>query len=236
MTKQYFMVLDVETANSTDDALVYDLGYAIVDRNGEVYEADSFIVSDIFFDEAEMMNTAYYASKIPQYLKGIEEKAFKVRRFYQVRQAIKEALDRWHCEGVAAYNANFDYTALNSTERWLTKSKYRFFLPYGTKVFCIWHMACQVICTQNKYIKFCLENGLVSESGNIKTSAEAVYAFLTQDAKYTECHTGLQDVLIEAKIMRECFRKHKKMSKEINRFCWRIPQAKAKEIKEELGL
>ena len=210
MRKQFFMVLDVETANSTDDALVYDLGYAIVDRNGEVYEADSFIVSDIFFDEAEMMNSAYYASK--------------------------EALERWHCEGVAAYNAHFDYTALNSTERWLTKSKYRFFLPYGTKVFCIWHMACQVICTQNKYIKFCLENGLVSESGNIKTSAEAVYAFLTKNASYTECHTGLQDVFIEAKIMHECFKKHKKMAKEINRFCWRIPQAKAKEIKEELGL
>ena len=107
---------------------------------------------------------------------------------------------------------------------------------YGTKVFCIWHMACQVICTQNKYIKFCLENGLVSESGNIKTSAEAVYAFLTKNASYTECHTGLQDVFIEAKIMHECFKKHKKMAKEINRFCWRIPQAKAKEIKEELGL
>ena len=94
MRKQFFMVLDVETANSTDDALVYDLGYAIVDRNGEVYEADSFIVSDIFFDEAEMMNSAYYASKIPQYFKGIEEKAFKVRRFYQVRHTIKEALEK----------------------------------------------------------------------------------------------------------------------------------------------
>ena len=236
MKKQYFMVLDVETANSTDDALVYDLGYAIIDRSGNVYEADSFIVSDIFFDEADMMQSAYYATKIPQYLKGIEAQAFKVRRFYQVRALIADALKRWDCEAVAAYNANFDYTALNTTERWLTKSKYRFFLPYGTKVFCIWHMACQVICTQKKYIRFCLENGLTSPSGNIKTSAEAVYAFLTQNSSYEECHTGLQDVLIEAQIMAECFRKHKKMVKNINRLCWRIPQAKAKEVKKELGL
>lgn len=236
MRKQYFMVLDVETANSTEDALVYDLGYAIVDRQGKIYEADSFIVSDIFFDEAEMMQSAYYATKIPQYLQGIEEKAFKVRRFYQVRSIIAETLKRWNCEAVAAYNANFDYSALNTTERWLTKSKYRFFLPYGTKVFCIWHMACQVICTQKKYIKFCLENGLVSPSGNIKTSAEAVYAFLTKNSAYEENHTGLQDVLIEAEIMAQCFRKHKKMSKDINRLCWRIPQKKAKEVKEELGL
>ncbi len=236
MKKQYFMVLDVETANSTDDALVYDLGYAIIDRQGKVYEAESFIVSDIFFDEAEMMKSAYYATKIPQYLKGIEEKAFKVRRFYQVRKYLADALERWNCEAVAAYNANFDYTALNTTERWLTKSKYRYFLPYGTKVFCIWHMACQVICTQKKYIKFCLENNLVSASGNIKTSAETVYAFLTQNAGYEECHTGLQDVLIESTIMAECFKKHKKMAKNINRLCWRIPQSKAKEVKKELGL
>ena len=50
-----------------------------------------------------------------------------------------------------------------------------------------------------------------------------------------EQHTGLQDVLIESKIMAECFRKHKKMEKNINRLCWRIPQKKAKQIQKELG-
>lgn len=236
MTKKLYMVLDVETANSTDDALVYDVGYVITDRYGEIYEADSFIVSDIFFGEAEMMKSAYYAEKIPQYLKGIWKKAYKVRSFYEVRHALAASIEKWKVEAVAAYNASFDTKALNTTERWLTKSAYRFFLPYGTKVFCIWNMACQVICTQTKYIKWCYANGMVSPSGNIKTSAETVYAFLTQNAEYQECHTGLQDVLIETKIMAECFRKHKKMDKEINRLCWRIPQAKAKEIKEELGL
>lgn len=233
--KTYYLVLDVETANSTDDALVYDLGYAIIDRSGKVYEADSFVVSDIFYEEAEMMQSAYYAEKIPRYLEGIKERAFKVRTFAQVRWIIKDAMDRWNCSIVAAYNANFDVTALNTTERWLTKSKYRYFLPYGTQVFCIWHMACQVICTQTKYVRFCLENGFVSPSGNIKTSAEAVYAFLTKNAAYEECHTGLQDVLIESQIMTECFRKHKKMEKNINRLCWRIPQAKAKQLKKKLG-
>ena len=233
--KTYYLVLDVETANSTDDALVYDLGYAIVDRFGNVYEADSFVVSDIFYDEAELMTSAYYAEKIPQYIQGIKDRAFKVRTFRQVRWLIKDAMERWNCSIVCAYNANFDVTALNTTERWLTKSQYRYFLPYGTQVFCIWHMACQVICTQTKYIKFCLANNFVSPSGNIKTSAEAVYAFLTKDSHYEECHTGLKDVLIESKIMAECFRKHKKMEKNINRLCWRIPQKKAKQIQKELG-
>lgn len=231
--KKYYLVLDVETANSTDGALVYDLGYAVCDKKGNIYEADSFIVSDIFYKEAELMQSAYYAKKIPMYLEGIKSRAFNVVTFYEARERLLAAMRAYNVEAVCAYNANFDYTALNTTQRWLTKSKYRFFLPYGTRVYCIWHMACQLICTQKAYIKFCLENGFVSPSGNIKTNAETVYAYMTDNNAYEENHTGLEDVLIETKILAKCFAQHKKVEKNINRFCWRIPQAKAKEIKEK---
>lgn len=230
MRKNYYLVLDVETANGTDDALVYDLGFAVVDSQGFVYHTESLIVSDIFFNETELMQSAYYAEKIPKYLNGIKAKAFRVVTFSTARKIIAEMLERWNVKAVCAYNAHFDTTALNTTERWLTKSKYRYFLPYGTQVFCIWNMACQVICTKTRYIKFCLANGFVSPSGNIKTSAETVYAYLTKDSTYEECHTGLEDVLIEAKIMARCFAEHKHFEKNINRLCWRIPQAKAKEL------
>ncbi len=229
-SKKYYLVLDVETANSTDDALVYDLGYVVCDKKGNIYEADSFIVSDIFYKEAELMQSAYYAKKIPMYIEGIKSRAFNVVTFYEARAKLLDAMRRYNVEAVCAYNANFDYTALNTTQRWLTKSKYRFFLPYGTKVYCIWHMACQLICTQKAYIKFCLDNGFVSSSGNIKTNAETVYAYMMGDCGYEENHTGLEDVLIETKILAKCFAQHKKVEKNINRFCWRIPQAKAKEI------
>ena len=139
--------------------------------------------------------------------------------------------EKYNIKAVCAYNASFDTKALNTTQRYLTNSKYRYFLPYGTEVYCIWHMACQVICTQKRYIKFCLDNGFVSESGNIKTSAETVFAYMTKNEKYEECHTGLQDVLIETQIMAKCFAQHKKMNKKINRLCWRIPQSKAKEMR-----
>ena len=66
---------------------------------------------------------------------------------------------------------------------------------------------------------------------NIKTSAETVFAYMTKNEKYEECHTGLQDVLIETQIMAKCFAQHKKMNKKINRLCWRIPQSKAKEMR-----
>ena len=231
MGKDYYLVLDVETANSTNDPLVYDLGFAVCDRKGNIYEAESYVVSDIFYKETELMQTAYYHEKLPKYYEGIKEKAFKVINFYMAKKRIADLIEKYNIKAVCAYNASFDTKALNTTQRYLTNSKYRYFLPYGTEVYCIWHMACQVICTQKRYIKFCLDNGFVSESGNIKTSAETVFAYMTKNEKYEECHTGLQDVLIETQIMAKCFAQHKKMNKKINRLCWRIPQNKAKEMR-----
>ena len=233
MKKKFYLVLDVETANSTEDALVYDIGYAVTDRFGNIYECDSFIVSDIFCDEPDLMTSAYYAEKIPQYLEGIDNGDFRIKSFYEARAAILAAMKKWNVEAVCAYNAHFDTTALNTTERWLTKSKYRYFLPYGTKIFCIWHMACQTLCMQKSFARFCHANGLESASGNIKTSAEAVYAYMNLNPDFDESHTGLQDVYIEVQIMAKCFRQHKKMNKEINRLCWRIPQAIAKRVNAE---
>lgn len=224
MKKQYFLVLDVETANTTQDALVYDLGAAVADRQGRIYETVSFIISDIFYQEAKLMTSAYYADKIPQYYNGIATHDFAVTNFFQARQAILRLMEKYGIDTVAAYNANFDQNALNTTQRWLTKSKYRFFFPYGTKIVCIWHMACQVICTQKRYYKFCQDNGFVSPSGNIKTSAETVYAYMTKNPNFDESHTGFADVLIECQIMAKCFAQHKKMNKNINRLCWKIPQ------------
>ena len=85
-------------------------------------------------------------------------------------------------------------------------------------------MACQVICTQKNYNKFCLKNGFVSQKGNISTSAETVFAYINNDKNFKESHTGLQDVLIEVQILAHCYRQHKKMEKVINRCCWKIPQ------------
>ena len=62
MKKQYFLVIDVETANSTDDPMVYDVGFAIADRQGKVYEAYSYIVSDVFDPDSELMKPRYYSA------------------------------------------------------------------------------------------------------------------------------------------------------------------------------
>ena len=173
------------------------------------------------------METAYYAKKIPLYEMGLANGTRQLANTYEIRKIFIEKFEEYNCKIVCAHNARFDYNACNNIMRWTTKSKYRWFFPYGTKVCCIWHMACQTICSMKKYHKFCTDNGFVSKAGNIQTSAEVVYAFLTNNPDFEEEHKGLEDVLIEAYIFAECVRKHKRMNRKINRACWRIPQRKS---------
>ena len=228
MNKHFYLVCDIETANITEDALAYDIGLAICDRQGTIYEKHSFICKEIFIDEAELMKSAYYAHKIPEYNSGIQDGTRKVATLYEIRAKVFEMYQFWHYKAIMAYNAYFDNCGLNRTQRYITKSKYRWFFPYGVPVHCIWHMACQVICTQKKYYNFCINNNFISKSGNISTSAETVYRFLTQNPNFEEEHKGLEDVLIETKIFAECIKKKKKMDRKIYRCCWRIPQRKVK--------
>ena len=71
--KNYYMVIDTETANGLEKPLVYDVGFQIVDKKGNVYEKGSYIVYEIFCKQKEMMKSAYYAEKLPRYEKDIKE-------------------------------------------------------------------------------------------------------------------------------------------------------------------
>lgn len=226
MKKHFYLVVDVETTNDTNDPLVYDFGYAVTDRMGRIYETGSYINRDIFFGMRDLMDSAYYAHKIPTYLAEIEEGKHEVASLYEIREKVKDIFKRYPIKAVFAYNARFDRNALNTTQRYETKSKFRWFFPYGTEIWDIWNFACNTICLQKGYVKFCKEYGFVSAKGNILTNAEAVYAYMNKVPTFKEEHKGLEDVRIEVAILAKCYATHKKAVRKINPACWMVPQPK----------
>lgn len=228
--KEMYLVIDTETANSIEQPLPYDIGYAVCDRFGHIVLERSFVVAEIFLDHKEMMKSAYFAKKIPHYWEDIKNGTREIKSIFNIRKQIKEDMKKYRIKKVGAYNMAFDKRALNNVIRYCSKSLIRWFFPFGTEFFCIWSMACQVLLNSTSYIKFALQNGLESEAGNIQTSAEACYKFLTNSVDFAEEHTGLEDVRIEIDIMAKCFSTHKKMDKNINTSCWRLPQRKRKEL------
>lgn len=215
--KNYFLVLDTETANGLDDPLVYDLGFVVADRKGNIYERHSYIIYDIFVACRDLMESAYYAEKIPNYEIALKAKQHKLVTFSTAKKIVADVMAKYGITEVWAFNARFDRGSLDTTQRWLTKSKYRYFFPYGTEICCIWAVACQTICQQKAYFKFIQKNELVNK-GRVKTSAEVVYQYLNQKPDYEEEHTGLEDVLIELEILVKCFRQHKSIDRTPRRF------------------
>ena len=95
--KKYIAVVDTETANGLDEPLVYDLGWAIVDKQGNVYCQRSYVISDIFCYERDLMQTAYYAEKIPNYLADIEQGKRKIISLAYAKRVFTADLRRFGC-------------------------------------------------------------------------------------------------------------------------------------------
>ena len=220
----YGIVLDTETANTIQDehgldmsnVLFYDLGFQLVDSHGRTYgKKFSFVNSDIFTHEAELMQSAYYAKKIPQYRADLASGKRILANTYEIRKVLCELVAEYDCKFVCAHNARFDYNSLNNTQRWTTKSRFRYFLPYGLEWWDTLKMARSVMGKMPTYQRFCAENGYTTKTGKPRFTAEICYRFITKDTSFKESHTGLEDVEIETEILRYCHRQHKAMKKKL---------------------
>lgn len=223
--RNYIVVVDTETCPldrnyngvTPFNMFVYDIGWAVVDKHGNVYETKSYMVKDIFEGEKQLMLSAYYANKIPKYVEDLANGNRTLATWYEIRKDLVETMKRYETNIVCAHNARFDDGATKNTQRWLTKSKYRYFLPYGAEVWDTMKMALDVIAPMPTYKAFCEENGYMTKhkTPRPQVKAEVIYRFMTGNNDFIESHTGLEDVLIEKEILAYCYRKHKKMRKKL---------------------
>ena len=222
----YLLGLDTETCNGFLDenkkldlsqSLVYDFGYCITDKRGKIYKTRSFVISEIFLDMKDAMKSAYYAEKIPMYWEEIKAGTRKLASFFTAWKAFKEDIKEYNIKNFFAHNASFDLKALNNTVRYITKSKNRYFFPYGAEIWDTLKMARQTIGKQKTYYDYCIKNNYMTKhkKPQVRLTAEILYRYISCNDNFIENHTGLEDVLIETQILVHCFRQHKKMEKKL---------------------
>lgn len=221
----YLIGLDTETCNGLEidekldlsQSLVYDIGWAITDKKGRIYRTRSFIIYEIFCDMKDVMVSAYYAEKIPNYWKEIQSGERKLATFKTIWNIFLKDVKEFNVKNVFAHNASFDLNALNNTIRYITKSKYRYFFPKKIEIWDTLKMARQTIGNQKSYKTYCLKYGYMTnhKSPRPRLTAEILYRYISGNNDFNESHTGLEDVLIETKILVHCFRQHKKMEKRL---------------------
>lgn len=216
------IVLDTETCPFDKDLktvlpsnmLVYDCGWAIVNKSGKVFLTRSYVNADVFISEKDLMKSNYYSKKIPQYWEDIKKGDRILTSFYNIRKQFLEDIETYGITKCFAHNMRFDYGSLNNTQRYCTKSKYRYFFPQEIKICDTLKMARQTIGKMPSYRKFCIENGYLTKGNDLRFTAEILYRFITKDNDFIESHTGLEDVLIEKEIMVYCY-KHKPKNLEL---------------------
>lgn len=222
--KTYYMVLDTETANCYNDeqgkldtrnALVYDIGWIIMDKKGKVYTRESFVVYEIFFGMKDLMESAYYANKIPQYLADIQEGKRIVKRWANIKKILHDQCRYYNVKAIIAHNARFDDNAVKQTQRYLTASFNRYFFPYGIEVWDTLKMSHDIILKQKGYKTFCEQNNYFTKNHQMRATAEILYRWLSGDNDFAESHTGLEDVEIESQIFLHCLKQHKPMRKKL---------------------
>ena len=257
-TKKIYMVLDTETATmsfvdglglSTEQKkrvaiakpLIYDIGWILCDRSGNIYAKKQFLVAETF-SVPSVFNTAYYREKRPIYLEMIKNREITVMPWAAVLEELLADLDM--VEAVAAYNAMFDFKkAIPFTDLYISQlyspNYYQWekmqmvsaaqiakgakpsthgkfdsenFLFHGLSIpiIDIWGVACSSLINTQKYKVMCLENEMLTESGEFfKTSAEATFRYITQNMNFDEAHTALNDAEIETEILRRAFKRGK---------------------------
>ena len=119
--RKYYVVLDCETATlpyaknlpenvkkqvAIAKPLIYDLGWTIVDKKGNVYARENYLITEIF-SVPEIFNTAYYAEKRPLYIDKLNKGEIVLTDWRTASARLEFALSIG--EAVGAYNAMFDF-------------------------------------------------------------------------------------------------------------------------------
>lgn len=202
----YYLILDTETTNDIDCPICYDIGWCITDENKNVIKTRSYVVAETFLDE-DLMANAFFKDKIPQYLDEIDKGERQLCKLDIIRIALAKDMANFGIDTIIAHNARFDYRSCQTTQRYFTNSKYRWFFPYGTKFCDTLAMARQSYKNDNNYRKFCTENDLVCGNGQPRFTAEVLTRFFNNNTDFIESHTGLEDCLIEKEIFFKCLEK-----------------------------
>ena len=209
MSKKYYMVLDTETV--ADARVPYDVAWLIVDRQGNIYERFNWFVSEILTNPTlryMVKRDSFSKRKANFYLECEQPPMASFLGIYADAQKMQEK----YSPVVVAYNAAFDVKVLNDYCNILFNFP---FFDSDMEVWDLWNMALNTICDSSNYVRWCVDNGFITEKGNISCSAEAVYSYLTKNKSFCEDHTALSDCEIEAKILQAVFDRKKKLNTEM---------------------
>ena len=214
-------VFDTETVGLPPRNFVYDMGWIVTDRKGNIQKKRNFLIEEVITDGKKMMG-AFFAKKIfSYYIPALDSGKINLISLNDMQDIMYD--DLTECQTVAAYNVGFDLSALHNTVDICNGQQEILFGDFD--ILCLWNFACEALLSTPTYWKAASTHGWQSRAGNFTTTAESTYRFITGDPKFVESHTALDDCMIENEILKACFAKKKTIPyNKYNNSPWRKAQ------------
>ena len=198
--KKIILTLDTEACDLEGN--VYDVGYTIHNRRGEIVTQYNALVSEIFTDASKMMG-AFYAKKLfTHYAPMLDDGTISLKPWAEIVEQMRSDVSTFGVNVVAAYNLGFDRRVMRQTNKLLGDGPV---FSTNPQLLDIWQFACETKLSQARYKQIARDLGWTSSAGNIRTGAEYAYRFCSGDHGFIEDHTALSDAIIETKILADCY-------------------------------
>ena len=211
---KYLMFIDTETIGSLfvqESVLPFEIGMKVYDlENQKIVKEKSYLVRK-FFNNKYIMLSTFSATKYPNYFEKLEnDKRYKTMSVNDISKDIEKTIQRYGIKIMVAHNGNFDKTAMARLfEDFETSNPFK-------KLDLLDTMEISKIITFSKdYANYCIKNKdilnsvkdscFITNSGRVRTTAQAIYSYLTQNPNFEESHTGLEDIDIEIEIFKASY-------------------------------
>ena len=209
--ERYLMFIDTETIgtlNVKESVLPFEIGMKVLDtETNKIVKEKSYLVRK-FFNNKYIMLSTFSATKYPDYFEKLNnDKRYKTMSVNDISKDIEKTIQRYAIKIMVAHNGNFDKNAMT-----------RLFDDFGVdnpfeNIDLLDTMELSKIITFSKdYANYCLENKdrlnsmkdscFITNSCRVRTTAQAIYCYISNNSQFEEAHTGLEDIDIEIEIFK----------------------------------
>jgi len=209
--ERYLMFIDTETIGSLfvkESVLPFEIGMKIYDtEKNKVVKEKSYLVRK-FFNNKYIMLSTFSATKYPNYFEKLEnDKRYKTYSVNDIMNDISKTISRYSIKIMVAHNGQFDKTAIDRLcEDFGVENPMKNIDLLDTMEIS------KIITFSQDYTNYCIKNKdrlnnvkdscFITNSGRVRTTAQAIYCYLTNNANFEEAHTGLEDIDIEIEIFK----------------------------------
>ena len=213
ITKQkYLLFVDTETIGSlyvAESILPFEIGIKVYDlENEKIVKEKSYLIRK-FFNNKYIMYSTFSATKYPDYFEKIKnDKRYRLVSTNDMSQDLIKIINRYNIKIMIAHNGKFDQQAIpRLCEEFGVDNPIKKLDLLDTIEIS------KVITFSKDYSNYCLENqeilnnlnesAFITNSGRVRTTAQAIYSYLSGNPQYKEEHTALEDIDIEIEIFKE---------------------------------